>query len=97
MTAFGWVLIGAVIGAGHWAASALPVIGAGCLALTVPVAAVTGTAMWASRREERLEQTAAGGLPDDTAPLTAYETAVPAAIENGGLYDGTYDDQRGGE
>lgn len=87
MTGDGWAVIGAVIDVGHWTASALPVIGAVCLVLAVPVAAVTGTAMQAIRRERRLELLVAAEPPDDTAPLTAYDEAVSA------LLIGAQDDQ----
>lgn len=77
MSAFGWLLIGAILSAGHLAASALPVIGGICvvLALILLGAIALHAATWAIRRERQLELTAAAG-PDDTAPLTAYEEAV---------------------
>ena len=80
MTAYGWLLIGAVIGAGHWAASVLPWIGGACLILAVPAAALAAVAAWAVRRERRLELLVAADLPDITAPLTAYEEAVLSAL-----------------
>lgn len=87
MTGYGWLVMGTVIGLGHWVASALPVIGAVCLALAVPVAAVAGIAAWAVRRERRLELLIAAELPDITTPLTVYEEAVFA------LLTGTQDNQ----
>ena len=81
MTAYGWLLIGAVIGLGHWAASALPVIGGVCVVLTVirraaspstpPRGPSGGRSGWSRSPRPR---------PDDTAPLTVYEEAVFALL-----------------
>lgn len=70
MIAFWWLAVGAVIGLGHWAASALPYIGGACivLALVLLGAIALHAAIWAMQREKQLELTAGGGL-DDTAPL----------------------------
>jgi hypothetical protein len=78
---FGWLLVGALIGAGHWAAASLPVIGGVCavLALVLLGCISIHAATWAIRREKEIELTAQAG-PDDTAPLTAYERAVLAAL-----------------
>ena len=89
MIAYGWLLIGAVIGLGHWTATALPVIGGVCVVLAVILSGCIAihAAAWAIRREKQLEQIAAAEPPDDTAPLTAYEEAVFA------LLTGTQTDQ----
>ena len=82
MTGFWWLAVGALLGLGHWAATALPYIGGACivLALVLLGAIALHAATWAIRRERQLEQIAGGGL-DDTAPLSVYEEAVFAAID----------------
>ena len=82
MIALWWLAVGAVIGLGHWAATALPYIGGACIVLAVIILGCIAAhaAVWAIRREQQIEMAARGGL-DDTAPLTAYKEAVVAAID----------------
>lgn len=88
ITVLSWLLVGILLSLGRVAVSVLPYAGGVCVVLTVILlgAVAVHAATSAVRREQEIEQTAAGA-PDDTAPLSSYELAVLAAIENGELYD----------
>lgn len=83
-----WLAVGILLSLGRLAVAALPYAAGVCVVLVVVLlgAIAVHEATSAVRREQEIEQTAAGA-PDDTAPLSSYELAVLAAIENGELYD----------
>lgn len=84
-----WLLIGAVLSLGHMTSAVVSWMGGPgelvILFLLIAIAAAAGA--WVIEKEDlaniRAEERAAEPLPADGHPLTSYELAVLAAIENG--------------
>lgn len=97
-----WLLLGAWFSVGHMTSAVVSWMGGTgeLVILLALIAATAGLGYWCVEKEERAEiraERAADRLPQDGHPLTSYELAVIAAIENGELHEGIYDENGSGE